>query len=132
MGADAISELVIKDTTRATSSKPSRKRTASKATSKAHAQSATSTKSRRAKSKDDDAIHPDDAPLEEALRAWRLEEARKKRIPAFRIFSDRVLRAIAEERPTNLSDLTAIPGVGLKLAEKFGKHIFRIVGDNAS
>ncbi|MBN8732767.1 MAG: ATP-dependent DNA helicase RecQ [Acidobacteria bacterium] len=127
MDAGAISELVIKDTTRATPTKPSRRR----ASSKASAPSAPANKARRAKSKADDAIHPDDAPLEEALRAWRLEEARKKRIPAFRIFSDRVLRAIAEERPTNLSDLTAIPGVGLKLAEKFGQHIFRIVGANA-
>ena len=133
MDSGAISELVIKDTTRATSTKPSRKRTASKASSRTTTKSAPATKSRRAKRSEGggDAIHPDDAPLEQALRSWRLEEARKKRIPAFRIFSDRVLRAIAEDRPTTLSDLTAIPGVGLKLAEKYAKHIFRIVGENA-
>ena len=40
-----------------------------------------------------------DARIEEALRGWRLAEAKRRGVPAFRIFSDRVLRVMATERP---------------------------------
>jgi superfamily II DNA helicase RecQ len=65
--------------------------------------------------------------LAESLRAWRLEEARRRGVPAFRIFPDRVLTAIAEERPQTTSELLALPGVGLQLVEKYGATIFRLV-----
>jgi DNA topoisomerase-3 len=67
------------------------------------------------------------ARIEEALRAWRLGEAKRLGIPAFRIFSDRVLRALAEARPETARDLLAIPGIGLHTVEKYGAQIYRLV-----
>jgi superfamily II DNA helicase RecQ len=65
--------------------------------------------------------------LEQALRQWRLAEARRHGVPAFRIFSDKVLRAIAETRPANAAELLAIPGIGINAVEKYGRHIYRIL-----
>jgi DNA topoisomerase-3 len=65
--------------------------------------------------------------IEEALRAWRLAEARRRGVPAFRIFSDRVLRAIASTRPETASELLAVPGIKSSTVEKYGAQIYRIL-----
>ncbi len=65
--------------------------------------------------------------LAEALRAWRLAEARKLGVPAFRIMTDRALEAIVEELPASTAELLAIPGIGLKTVEKYGARIFALV-----
>jgi superfamily II DNA helicase RecQ len=64
--------------------------------------------------------------MEETLRAWRLAEAKKRGIPAFRIFSDQVLRTMAAQAPKSEAELLAIPGVGMSTVEKYGSHIYRI------
>ncbi|MGQ0504986.1 MAG: RecQ family ATP-dependent DNA helicase, partial [Myxococcaceae bacterium] len=46
--------------------------------------------------------------LEEALRTWRLAEARRRKVPAFRILTNRTLSAIAEARPASPSELLRI------------------------
>jgi superfamily II DNA helicase RecQ len=69
----------------------------------------------------------DDSRVEAALRAWRLGEARKRGVPAFRIFSDKTLLAIAERRPATAAELLAIPGIGLNAIEKYGQQIYRIL-----
>jgi superfamily II DNA helicase RecQ len=69
----------------------------------------------------------EDRKLEDALRAWRLAEAKKKGVPAFRILGDRSLRAIAEQRPATGAELLAIPGIGISTVEKYGAQIFRLV-----
>jgi DNA topoisomerase III len=66
--------------------------------------------------------------LVEALKAWRLAEARRRRIPAFRILTDRVLGAIAAMRPRNNEALMAIQGVGPKLVERYGTQLLALVG----
>jgi len=63
----------------------------------------------------------------EALRAWRLTEARRQGVPAFRILSDRTLHALAAEMPATAAELLAIPGIGLRSVEKYGAAIFRIL-----
>ncbi len=68
--------------------------------------------------------------LEEALRAWRLGEAKRRGVPAFRIFPDTTLRAIAGARPQTAGELLAIPGIGLHTIEKYGAQIYRLVGLN--
>ena len=68
-----------------------------------------------------------DTCVEEALRAWRVTEARRLGVPAFRIFSDQALRAIAEQRPASAAELLAIPGIGVCSVEKYGRHIYRIL-----
>src|SRR5260370_33156420 len=64
--------------------------------------------------------------LEEALRSWRLLEARRRGVPAFRIFNDQALRAIAQRRPIKAAELLAIPGMGISSVEKYGQQIYRI------
>jgi DNA topoisomerase-3 len=66
------------------------------------------------------------------LKAWRRALATKLGIPAFRIMSDRVLLAIAEKDPKTAAQLLAIPGVGIKLVEKYGSQIYRILDESRS
>ncbi len=66
--------------------------------------------------------------LVEALKAWRLAEARRRRIPAFRILTDRVLGAIAAVRPEDGEALMAIQGVGPKLVERYGPQLLALIG----
>ncbi|MFP2962934.1 HRDC domain-containing protein [Myxococcus sp. 1LA] len=61
------------------------------------------------------------------MKAWRLAEARKRRVPAFRILTDRVLEAIATSCPENGSELMAIHGVGPSLTERYGAQILSLV-----
>ncbi len=70
---------------------------------------------------------PDDA-VEVALRAWRLGEARRLGVPAFRILTDRALNGLVELRPATTSEMLAVPGIGLRIAEKYGAEIRRILG----
>jgi len=68
-----------------------------------------------------------DFAVEEALRAWRLAEARRLGVPAFRIFTDRALSGLASLRPSTTSEMLAVPGIGLRIAEKYGHEIRRIL-----
>jgi len=73
---------------------------------------------------------PDAAPdsaVEEALRAWRLAEARRLGVPAFRIFTDRALSGLVELRPATNAEMLSVPGIGLRIAEKYGPEIRRIL-----
>jgi DNA topoisomerase III len=63
----------------------------------------------------------------EALRVWRMSEAKRQSVPAFRIFSDKVLDAIVAARPETAGALLAIPGIGLHTVEKYGAAIFRVL-----
>ncbi|MBJ6760273.1 DNA topoisomerase 3 [Myxococcaceae bacterium JPH2] len=65
--------------------------------------------------------------LVESLKAWRLAEARKRRVPAFRILTDRVLGAIASARPATGAELMSIHGVGPALTERYGAQLLSLV-----
>jgi superfamily II DNA helicase RecQ len=67
-----------------------------------------------------------DASIEESLRTWRLGEAKKRGVPAFRILTDRALRAIAIERPASPEALLNVPGIGPAIAKKYGTFICRL------
>src|SRR5665213_770230 len=66
---------------------------------------------------------------EDLLRAWRLAQARRQAIPAFRIMSDKVLSAIAANRPRTAAELLAIPGIGIGSVEKYGAQIYKILNE---
>jgi DNA topoisomerase-3 len=68
-----------------------------------------------------------DPELVEALRGWRLEEARKKRWPAYTVLQNRALMAIAATKPGDRDQLLAIPGVGPTTVKRFGGALLRIV-----
>jgi DNA topoisomerase-3 len=65
--------------------------------------------------------------LFEALREWRLTEARKRRVPAFRILTDRVLTAICLARPADDDELLEVSGIGPHTAKKFGRGILAVI-----
>jgi DNA topoisomerase-3 len=71
-----------------------------------------------------------DSRLEAALRVWRLIEARRRGVPAFRIFSDRTLRALATSRPGTGQELLAVPGIAISTVEKYGRDIYRVLREN--
>ena len=64
-----------------------------------------------------------------ALKAWRAEVAREHNRPAYVIFHDATLRAIAERQPASLVDLQGIPGLGQKKLEAYGAEVLRVVGE---
>jgi ATP-dependent DNA helicase RecQ len=62
-----------------------------------------------------------------ALKAWRVEVAQHHNLPAFVIFHDSTLRAIALANPTQTSDLEGISGIGAKKLEAYGEEVVRVV-----
>jgi ATP-dependent DNA helicase RecQ len=65
--------------------------------------------------------------LWEALRAWRLEEARCQELPPYAIFHDSTLLEVARQRPISLMSLAMIPGVGASKLERYGSAVVGIV-----
>jgi DNA topoisomerase-3 len=65
--------------------------------------------------------------LVEALRNFRRDEAKARSIPAFRVLTDRVLYALASERPTSEAELLRVHGVGPALSKKYGPELLRIM-----
>ncbi|MDI1275023.1 RecQ family ATP-dependent DNA helicase [Polaromonas sp.] len=62
------------------------------------------------------------------LKAWRAEVAREHNLPAFVIFHDATLRAIAERAPQSTADLEGISGIGVKKLEAYGNEVLRVCG----
>ena len=71
-----------------------------------------------------------DPELVESLRAWRLETAKEMSVPAYVIFSDATLTALAEARPTEMSQLLGIPGIGPVKVERFGGELLQLIGSH--
>src|SRR5690349_20959130 len=66
-------------------------------------------------------------PLFEVLREWRAQQAREQSVPAYVIFHDATLKAIAASRPTSLTELGAVSGVGQAKLTKYGDQILEVV-----
>jgi len=60
------------------------------------------------------------------LKAWRAEVAREHNLPAYVIFHDATLAAIAERNPDTLEDLQGISGMGAKKLEAYGAEVLRV------
>ena len=63
----------------------------------------------------------------DALRAWRAEVARAHDLPAYVIFHDATLAAVAARAPQTLDDLGAVSGIGAAKLEKYGAEVLRLV-----
>lgn len=68
-----------------------------------------------------------DPALVEALRAWRRSRSAEDSVPAFVVFSDATLLAIAERRPADDAALLAIPGIGRTKLDTYGREVLGIV-----
>jgi ATP-dependent DNA helicase RecQ len=62
-----------------------------------------------------------------ALKAWRAEVAREHNLPAYVIFHDATLAAIAQRAPQSLDDLQGISGIGAKKLEAYASEVLRVV-----
>jgi superfamily II DNA helicase RecQ len=75
---------------------------------------------------------PRESRAEDLLRTWRMAQAKRQAVPAFRVMSDKVLTAIANRRPKTAAELLAIPGIGIGSVEKYGAQIYRILNEAES
>jgi ATP-dependent DNA helicase UvrD/PcrA len=69
---------------------------------------------------------PDD-PLYAALKRWRLERATADDLPAYVVFHNSTLAEIAGRRPRDLSELSAVPGVGPSKLERYGPEVLAVL-----
>ena len=63
----------------------------------------------------------------EALRVWRLAVAGATKVPAYVIFTDATLTAIAEKAPATPGQLAMVSGVGARKVERYGSDVLAIL-----
>ncbi len=68
-------------------------------------------------------LSPLQAGIFERLRTWRASTAKEQSVPAYVIFHDATLRAIAALKPTTLESLGTVSGVGQGKLAKFGPQV---------
>jgi DNA helicase II / ATP-dependent DNA helicase PcrA len=61
------------------------------------------------------------------LKDWRLRTAKDLKVPAYVVFTDNTLIAIAELLPSDDAALVAIPGIGARKLEQFGPDVLELV-----
>jgi DNA helicase-2/ATP-dependent DNA helicase PcrA len=61
------------------------------------------------------------------LKAWRLDVAKEQKVPAYVVFTDNTLIAIAELLPDDEAALIAIPGIGARKLEQYGPDVLGLV-----
>ncbi|MGI9126237.1 MAG: 3'-5' exonuclease, partial [Mycobacterium sp.] len=61
------------------------------------------------------------------LKEWRLKTSKELAVPAYVVFTDNTLIAIAEALPADDTALTAIPGIGARKLEQFGEAVLEMV-----
>ncbi len=83
--------------------------------------------SRARKASAADAVADGDRDLFEALRTWRAGVAKEQGVPAYIVFGDATLRALAEHRPRTTADLEGITGIGAKKREAYGEAVVAVI-----
>ena len=70
-----------------------------------------------------------DVPVEllDRLRRWRRETSIADGVPAYVVFHDATLEAIAAARPANLTDLLKVSGVGDSKLRKYGEEVLAVL-----
>ncbi|MGB3012906.1 MAG: ATP-dependent DNA helicase UvrD2 [Mycobacterium sp.] len=63
------------------------------------------------------------------LKEWRLATSKELSVPAYVVFTDNTLIAIAESLPGDDAALVAIPGIGARKLEQFGADVLELVRD---
>ncbi|MGW7462493.1 ATP-dependent DNA helicase UvrD2 [Streptomyces sp. NPDC054797] len=67
-----------------------------------------------------------DEGLYERLREWRADQAKEQGLPAYCVFTDKTLMAIAEAAPGEAGELSMISGVGGRKLERYGAEVLAI------
>lgn len=73
-----------------------------------------------------------EAALLKKLKAFRDREARRLKWKSYMVFQNGVLARIAKEKPTTVTELSSVKGVGAAKVEKFGEEILRIIRSDDS
>ena len=73
----------------------------------------------------------DSDPLVAALREWRTLESTKAGKPAYTVFDNKTIAAIAQAKPKTLGQLLAVNGVGEAKLERYGDHVVDLVNAHA-
>jgi DNA helicase-2/ATP-dependent DNA helicase PcrA len=68
-----------------------------------------------------------DEELYERLREWRLQVAAAQQVPAYVVFTDATLAALAERQPTTPAELIAIAGIGPRKLDLYGPAVIELV-----
>jgi DNA helicase II / ATP-dependent DNA helicase PcrA len=66
-------------------------------------------------------------PVAEALRAWRRKRAEADGVPAYVVFNDRTLAALAERRPRSRGELLAVEGIGPAKLDRYGDELLGLL-----
>jgi ATP-dependent DNA helicase RecQ len=69
--------------------------------------------------------------LFERLRVWRAAIAKEHGLPAFVVFHDETLRAVAQVRPKSLDELRTISGIGEKKLASYGEGLLTLLSASA-
>jgi ATP-dependent DNA helicase RecQ len=77
-------------------------------------------------------LSPGQEALFEALRVWRSAAAREQGVPAYIVFGDATLLAVAAAGPATLGDLDGITGIGAKKLEAYGEALLEVVATGAA
>jgi ATP-dependent DNA helicase RecQ len=75
-------------------------------------------------------LPPEAEPVFERLRAWRASVAKEQKLPAYVIFHDATLRAIAALHPTTLDELGTVSGVGQNKLARFGQQVLDALAES--
>jgi DNA helicase-2/ATP-dependent DNA helicase PcrA len=70
---------------------------------------------------------PYDEGVFEALRGWRKVRAEAEQVPAYVVFSDATLEAIAEVKPADPAGLARLHGIGPAKLEKYGADVLEVL-----
>ncbi len=65
-----------------------------------------------------------------ALKTWRSGAARAAGVPAYVIFHDTTLAAVAEAQPDTRAKLLRLPGLGPVKAERYGDELLRVIAEH--
>ncbi|HEY5973377.1 MAG TPA: HRDC domain-containing protein, partial [Geobacteraceae bacterium] len=68
------------------------------------------------------------AALEELLR-FRDREAERRDLPPFKILGTDPIRALAEQLPTTMAELTGVPGLSAKLVDRYGRQLLAAIAE---
>ncbi|MGF7235202.1 MAG: HRDC domain-containing protein, partial [Frankia sp.] len=72
-----------------------------------------------------------DEALFDKLRTWRSARAKVQKVPAYVVFSDATLVALAERRPVKVSELVAVPGIGQTKLDRYGEDVLALMRGEA-
>jgi DNA helicase II / ATP-dependent DNA helicase PcrA len=61
------------------------------------------------------------------LKEWRLRVSKEMKVPAYVVFTDNTLIAIAESMPADEAALVALPGIGARKLEQYGPDVLELV-----